>query len=207
MGASPAWRDCAPGVASWGSKDGLLGASMVTTSRGNSRKVRKAMEKEFSKPSPHAEHAGLGPAVVVGLFGPAAEARYIPPKGFGKNTTGKSVVALAVHNEYGTSKVPARPWFGPMANKFAAESAPICAALAAQLVQDGDVAAFEAGLAKLGERGVADFRMYPLELPGSGIPPPNAPAYAKRKAKIGRTKTRDLSGQTGAAIRYELEGV
>lgn len=109
--------------------------------------------------------------VKVGLLGTKKAARS------GEKLTNAQV---AIANEFGTSRIPARPFIGPAFRANQESYKATLAALVTRLVRTGD-RSFTDVLNMLGSKVAADFKNFVTQ--GDAISPPNAPSTIARKLR------------------------
>lgn len=102
--------------------------------------------------------------------------------GDSKRADGKLTNAMiAVWNEYGTSRTPARPFIKPAFENHRHEYIQILKTLVAKKVYAGDMD-YAHALAIIGTKMASDMKAYVTR--GTQVPPPNAPSTLRRKQSL-----------------------
>ncbi len=127
----------------------------------------------------------------------------------GAKRRGESITnpELGIVHEFGTSRIPARPFLRPAIQKNAAKYEQLlAAALKKAIAGEMDYAR---GLGLIGQVAAADVKNYVTQ--GEPIPPPNAPATLRRKEALtrrgskGSARTLVDTGRMVGAITYAVE--
>lgn len=114
---------------------------------------------------------------------------------------------LGIVHEFGTSRIPARPFLRPSVAKNAQKYEQLLAAALKKAIT-GETA-YEKSLALIGQVAAADVKNYVTQ--GAPIPPPNAPATLRRKEALtrrgstGSPRTLVDTGRMVGAITYAIE--
>lgn len=139
-------------------------------------------------------------AVIVGLLGDSKKNKR--PTDDGRLTN----AALGIIHEFGTSRIPARPFLRPTVNANADRYQRILAEIVKRALESGKDPKRELGL--LGQAAVADIRATITQ--GPPIPPPNAPATLTRKERkrrrgsTGQVRTLVDTGRMVGALTYKV---
>lgn len=119
--------------------------------------------------------------VKAGVIGSKSKKRPAPAKGVQAPTN----VDLAIAHEFGTARIPARPFIGPSFEGGRKEYLALLRKIVKAKVYTGDLQ-FKQALGIVGAKMAADMKGYVTQ--GPEIPPPNAPAYLQRKIERGQWK-------------------
>lgn len=111
---------------------------------------------------------------------------------------GTSVVQVAIWNEFGTSKIPERPFLRESLRQNRKAWIKLARQLHQKAIKDG--VPVENLMRLLGERMQSDTQ----KSLDSGAWEPNAPAYAAAKALKGKTKPLIVTGHLRASIRWVM---
>jgi hypothetical protein len=121
-----------------------------------------------------------------------------------KREDGLSNPELGVIHEFGTSRIPARPFLRPAIRKHADEYTRALEGVLKRALNGED---YERGLKLIGQKASADVKNFVTR--GPAIPPPNAPAtLARKEAKRrpgskGAVRTLVDTGRMVGSISYE----
>jgi hypothetical protein len=137
--------------------------------------------------------------VIVGLLG---DGKKNPRRDESRLTN----AALGIIHEFGTSKIPARPFLRPTVNANANRYQKALEAIVKQALETGTSP--KRGLGLLGQAAVADIRGAITQ--GPPIPPPNAEATRarkeskRRKGSTGQVRTLVDTGRLVGALTYKV---
>lgn len=142
------------------------------------------------------------PSVKVGFLADKNEERSGDGNGGSEPPTN---VAVAAANEFGTRRIPARPFIGSTFDSHAAEYEQIAAKILGAVV-DGSMGA-DKGLEIMGMKAASDIKATVTN--GAGVPPPNAPATVERKGHErpligGSVKDNYAGGQMVGAVTWAV---
>ncbi len=139
------------------------------------------------------------PHVKVGFLADKKEER--------DGASGPTNVEVAAANEFGTKRIPARPFIRSTFSAHQGEYERLGEKLSRAVV-DGKMSLATA-LGLLGEKAAADIKQTVTQ--GAGVPPPNAPATVKHKGHDrtligGDAKKNQAGGQMIGAVTWALAG-